>query len=210
MGAPEAPKAQDVDAMVARLVDPDEPAAVLNAGFELFIARMDAYDGTGAQKLARALFDRAPAVWSAFVLEGALRRAAPDDPRAGASIAAFEEADAALQTLIAAPQTTRLDRLALVQRRAILAAGFARPRAERAALGAALAARGVDGAQILGLAALTANEHETAAPLFASLLDRAAPAREPDDPGPPQASERPPWALRGHSLAVLEQLISSD
>ena len=201
-----------IDAMIARLGDPGEPAAVLNDGFNLFIERMDAYDGRGSVRLARALFERSPAVWSAFVLEGALRRSAPADPRAEVSIAAYEEAETALEDLVASPRTSGPDRVALIQRRAILAAGFDRPRAERQALGAALASGGVDGAQILGLAALTTNERETAAALFASLLDRSSPEpadQPPDvDPAPAEARERPPWALRGHSLAVLEQLIS--
>lgn len=195
---------EQIDRLVARLTDPHEPDAVLKEGFELFVARMDAFDGAGALELARALHGRSPAVWSAFVLEGALRRSASADPRAEASVAAYEEGDAALRSLISDPSTSVPDRIASIQRRAILAAGFARPRAERAALGAALAGRGTDGAQILGLAALTAGEHETAAALFASLLD--APAPGPD--GAP--AERPPWALRGHSLAVLEQLISRN
>lgn len=206
-------RAQDgaarADAIVAQLTDdaPDDDAALLGAGFDAFVERMDAFDAERALALARAMFDRSPAVWSAFCLEGALRRGAPADLESEAADAAHAEASAALEALLAT-RLTPADRLAVVQRQALLHAGFDRPVAERRVLGAALGMGGYDGIQIMALKGLSrdsaaegwsAASPETAGALFASLLDRGAP-----DPTSPQAA---PWALRGHGLASLERAL---
>lgn len=210
-GAPVAAQngAAAAEAILARLTDdaPDDDAALLGEGFDAFVERMDAFDADRALALARAMFERSPAVWSAFCLEGALRRGAPADLRSEAARAAHAEAGAALEGLLAAGLAPA-DRRAVVQRQALLHAGFDRPGAERRALGAALGMGGFDGIQIMALKGLSrdpgaegwsAASPETAGALFASLLDRGAP-----DPDSAQAA---PWALRGHGLAALERAL---
>ncbi|MEL6903914.1 MAG: hypothetical protein AAFU73_03240 [Planctomycetota bacterium] len=196
--------------------DPGAPdAALLRSGFDVFVERMDAFDGERAVRLGRALFAAQPAVWSAFCLEGALRRSAPAGPDADASRAAHAAANQALRGLIG-PGTPTVDRVALEQRLALLHAGFRRGDSERAALGAAIGMGGVDATQIVALAALAAGgsaprnagvqapsgpeDPETAAALFASLLDRSRTGAVGSGPVPASA----PWALRGHGLAALE------
>ncbi len=192
-----------------------EYASRYREGFDAFIERMDAFDGPGAVRLARALHRRADGIWSAFCLEGALRRSATEDT----AQAVFAEADAVLVRLLDEGQDgvalERIERVDVLQRRAILAAGFGRRSAERAMLGAALAERGVDGAQITGLAALEAGDMDAAARLFGSLLDSAG----LDVPGPGGAGgavpatnleNAPPWALRGHGLAVWHSLTGTS
>lgn len=213
--------ARDADALIARLTDdvPDRDEDALLAGaFDAFVERMDAFDGDRAVALGRAVFERTPAVWSAFCLEGGLRRSAPADLGSPAARAAHAEANTALEGLLAAGLGAP-DRLAVVQRLALLHAGFQRPAAERRALGAALGAGGFDGLQIMALKGLSRAEGasawscaspETAGALFASLLDRgsgaqAAPAgADPPAGGPPEDA---PWALRGHGLAALERAL---
>ena len=93
------------------------------------------------------------------------------------------------------PSCTTSDRAALLQRSAILEAGFGERAAERAALGGALALHGIDGAQITALQRLDEGESRAAAALFATLLDSTDPARV-----------GAPWALRGHAMAVLDEV----
>ena len=183
--------------------------AILRAGFEAFTDRIAQTDGPRAVELARGLFREDPAIWSAFCLEGALRRAD------GVSDQAFREASAALDAVAAANAADANATLAIVQRRAILCAGFGRPVEERAALGAALARGGIDGAQITGLAKLQAGDHAAAAALFGSLLDRwpgpdgdQEPARDESVTNARVPKNSSPWALRGHALATLELLRS--
>jgi len=211
VGAAGAPQdgASAADEILARLTDeaPDDDAALLGAGFDAFVERMDAFDADRALGLARAMFERSPAVWSAFCLEGALRRGAPADLDGEAARAAHAEAEAALEGLLRSGLAPA-DRLALVQRQALLHAGFDRPIDERRALGAALGMGGFDGIQIMALKGLSrapgpeggsAASPETAGALFASLLDRG----EPD----PASAQAAPWALRGHGLASLERAL---
>lgn len=193
-------QAVDLDELIQRIEDPAANDGVLREGYDEFIARMDAYDAGAATRLARVMHERAGAVWSAFCLEGALRRGAPAGAGRPESVEAFKEADAVLGRLIEAVGISVGERIALVQRRAILCAGFGRRAQERLELGRALGAHGVDGAQILGFAALVSGDDETSAKLFASLLDRAYSEAE----GGPDAA---PWALRGHTLAVYEGLL---
>jgi len=200
-------RAQDVpahdgaraDALAARIealpsASNADDQLLLLEGFGAFIASMDAFDGPRAIRLARGMHAHAGAIWSAFCVEGALRRAAPEDVHHGLSIRAFDEADSVLVELLAGQALSATDALAVTHRRAIIAAGFARHGAERAALGRALSKGGIDGAQISGLAALTRGDDASAARLFGSLLD----ARHSPDVLP--------WPLRGHGIATLELL----
>jgi hypothetical protein len=205
-------------------------AKLLTSGFNAFIERMDAFDGELSVGLATELFREDPAIWSAFCLEGALRRSAP----VGADGQSME-CQAALKALLSLRESYTGEppaQLDLTHRIAILGAGFGDRLLERSALGRALAAGGVDGAQISGLAALQ-QDAAAAQRLFGSLLDRsldrsylAEPGGQHDEsvtptstienspqPYSPEASWRPrltpesaPWALRGHALASLELL----
>ncbi len=211
---------------MSRLASDAEGAGALRPAYDLFIKSMGDYDGDSALRIARAMHQRsfamfdsgeaASTVWSAFCLEGALRRGATDanlDEH-------FKEASRALKALMGHPRTSRADRLALVQRHAIVAAGFGRRGVEAASLGAALAQGGIDGAQITGLARLQSapkngqDDWETAGALFANLLDRARAAGTQDPaqtPGPlPLDPADAPWALRGHGLSVLGSLRASS
>lgn len=200
-GAQDAP-AHDrarADALAVRieavpLASPADEQQLLIDCFAAFIASMDAFDGPRAIRLARGMHAHAGAIWSAFCVEGALRRAAPEDVAHGLSIRAFDEADSVLVELLEGQALSATDALAVTQRRAILAAGFTRHGAERAALGRALSMGGIDGAQISGLAALAGGDHASAARLFGSLLDVG---HSPDEL---------PWPLRGHGIATLELL----
>lgn len=213
--------AQEPSSRVGELAD---RGRLLRAGFNAFIERMEAYDGDMSVSLARELFAEDRAVWSAFCLEGALRRSAAAD--AGPGSAPFDEALSVLEglrTTYAADPVIRVD---LTNRIALLAAGFGARISENAALGRSLAAGGIDGAQIAGLAALS-GEPDVAARLFGSLLDRSslrvisagdgAENRKDDESVSTSSSidnvqppilqpEAAPWALRGHALATLEQL----
>lgn len=169
-------------------------AALLQEAFDLFLVRIEVKDGPGAVGLARAMHGRAPAPWSAFCLEGALRRSSTADPRGESALLAYVEADGVLTALLRSEALGEEEKLAVTQRRAILAAGFDDDAGERASLGRALAQGGIDGAQILGLRALEAGDFRESARLFGLLLDRG------------EAAEDCPWALRGHGLAALESV----
>ncbi len=168
--------------------------ALLQEAFDLFLVCMDAKDGPSAVGLARAMHGRAPAPWSAFCLEGALRRSSTADPRGESALLAYAEADGVLTSLLRSEDLGGPEKLAVTQRRAILAAGFDDEAGERSSLGRALGQGGIDGAQILGLRALEAGEFRESARLFGLLLDRGEPA------------EDCPWALRGHGLAALDSV----
>ena len=205
---------------------------LLRAGFDAFIERMDAFDGETSVAIARELYAEDSAIWSGFCYEGALRRSAAAD--AGPGSAGFRAAQDMLvglrESYTGAPQGL----IDVTHRLAILGAGFNDRSLERRALGRALAAGGVDGAQISGLAVLQA-EPATAMRLFGSLLDRSlvrqsagAAAGSPgasnaqDDESVTSTSpidnvthpilqpEAAPWALRGHALASLELLRGSS
>ncbi|MEM9382095.1 MAG: hypothetical protein AAGB93_19220 [Planctomycetota bacterium] len=172
----------------------DEELRLLTEAYQCFLDRIERCDGPRSVRLARAMHGRAGAVWSAFCLDGSLRRAAPADAASEEARAAYAEADAVLVRLIEDPATSSTDRLAVVQRRAILAAGFDDRGREREMLGRALAAGGIDGKQITGLAALQRGDHGAAVRLFGALLDAD------------HAPEALPWGARGHALAALEVL----
>lgn len=194
------PRVSRADLLEA-LADPARAGVALGPAFEAFLAAMDAFDGPAAVELARAMHSSAleiregtpgyDVLWSVFCLEGALRRSAPE---AGPDRAQhLGEARAVITARLQDPTTTTREREALLQRLAILEAGFGDTAAERAALGGALALHGIDGAQITGLQLLDGGDPRAAATLFAALLDSTDPARV-----------GAPWALRGHALAVLD------
>lgn len=177
---------------------PEDDQRIRVAAFDAFIERMDAFDGDRSIALGRAMHAEAGGIWSVFCLEGALRRSAGADPTTDGAALAFREADGALTAMLDRGGWSRADRLALIHRRAILAAGFDDLPAERFALGAALALGGIDGAQITGLSALARGDRETAARLFGKLIDEGHP---PDSH---------PWSVRGHGLAVLDALRTQE
>lgn len=215
-GGPTASAQAELESLLERLASDAEGPAALRPAYDYFLAAMGQYDGDAALRVARAMHQRSfsmfdsgqvqSTVWSVFCLEGALRRgatAADEDAR-------FLEASEAARAVQRHPRTSKVDRLALIHRHAILAAGFGRKGIEAADLGAALAQGGIDGAQITALARLSKaagndeGDSETAAALFANLLDRASQGDGPLAVGPNEA----PWALRGHGLAVLGALRS--
>lgn len=194
-------RAHSHQALLEALADPAREGAALRPAFEAFVDAMDRFDGPGAVELARAMHNSAlriregapgtDVLWSVFCLEGALRRGAPGS---GAVRAAhLKEARAVIEKQLEDPSSTSSDREALLQRLAILEAGFGERSAERAALGGALALHGIDGAQITALQRLDGGEPRAAAAVFATLLDSTDPARV-----------SAPWALRGHAMAVLD------
>ncbi len=147
-----------------------------------FRAFLDAERRTSADEmlaLAEALVARDRAVWSAFCLEGALRR----------GFGRYAEADAALA---AVPATDPGAALALLERRALVAGGAGDTARETALYGAALARGSSDARQVLGFRALRTGDRAAAAAHFGALIDPALAARD-----------LPPWALRGHGLALL-------
>lgn len=244
-GAAEGPSPADQAAEVLRALraEPSERTgafqdrgALLRAGFDAFIERMDAFDGDASVALATELYAEDPAIWSGFCLEGALRRSA--DAEASGQSAPCRTALEMLRGLRESYTGNPSAQLDVTHRIAILGAGFGDRRLERAALGRALAAGGIDGAQISGLAALRA-DRATALKLFGSQLDRALHRGAPEAPGagelapkeqddesvtpsslidkgaepswlPPIQPEAAPWALRGHALASLELLRGSS
>lgn len=187
--------------LLEALADPAREGAALRPAFEAFVQAMDRFDGPTAVEIARAMHASAlrirernqgqDVLWSVFCLEGALRRSAPEADAARAEH--VREAREVINEQLNHPSSTTADREALLQRLAILEAGFGESSAERAALGGALALHGVDGAQITGLQRLEAGDAQAAAALFAALLDSRDPARF-----------GAPWALRGHAMAVLD------
>ncbi len=195
-----APAASRQDLLEA-LADPARAGAALGPAFEAFLDAMDRFDGPAAVELARAMHASALTIregapgfdvlWSAFCLEGALRRSAPESGPARARH--LEEARAVITARLESAETAPAERAALLQRLAILEAGFGERAAERAALGGALALHGIDGAQITGLQRLDGGDPLAAAALFAALLDSEDVARV-----------SAPWALRGHALAVMD------
>ena len=74
----------------------DDELQLLTEAYQSFLDRIEVCDGPRSVRLARAMHARAGAVWSAFCLDGSLRRASPADPGSEAARAAYAEADAAL------------------------------------------------------------------------------------------------------------------
>ena len=161
----------------------------LDVAFHAFLDAGERFAGDEMLSLAQGLYDRAPAIWSAFCLEGALRR----------GHGRYAEADAVIAERLAidGEQIGEMGRVELLERRAIIAAGRGAWAQERALLGPALVHGGRDARQILGLRALSRGDRPEAARLFGALLTDSA----GDQPVAPK--DRPAWALRGWGLALL-------
>ncbi|MDA1264336.1 MAG: hypothetical protein O2816_04570 [Planctomycetota bacterium] len=177
--------ARRVTALVAAIEEVAGDAAAaqprLVLAFEEFQREHDRFEGARATALARAMHRAAGATWSAYCLEGILRRT-------GDYRGAQEVLVAHLAGLDPGPERTDV-----VQRSAIVAAGAGWLEQERAALGRALVHGGTDAHQMLGRLALAAGRTEEARRLFRVLLEQHA-----GDP-----AQTPPWALRGWGLALL-------
>lgn len=158
----------------------------LEVAYHAFLSAEERRSGDEMLQLAQAMYGRDAALWSAFCLEGALRR----------GFGRYAEADALLADLGASlpdPQGRR----AVLERRALVAAGAGEAQRERALLGAALAQGSDDARQVLGFAALRAGDRAAARAHFGALLEPLG-----HDAGV-AARDLPPWALRGHAVALL-------
>jgi hypothetical protein len=174
-----------IEAMVEASGDPVALHPKLLAAYDAFRAAHDAYRGEAALALAEAMHAHAHATWSAYCLEGILRK-----------LGDYATGDEVLRLQLEAVSDPA-ERLDLLQRRAILAAGAGWPRRERAYLGAALALGGTDSLQMLGRLALASGQ-QTGHQDRARILFRVLLERHRGDP-----AEAPPWALRGWGLALL-------
>lgn len=149
--------------------------------FEVFQLEHDDFQGARSVALAEAMHRHAAATWSAFCLEGALRRTGD-----------YGRADAVLREHLGR-DLGPAERVDVVLRRAIVAAGAGDRAGELAALGRGLVGGGADAYQMLGRLALVEGRAAEARGLFRVLVDRHA-----TDP-----AGAPPWALRGWGLALL-------
>jgi len=178
-------RGQRARAVVAALDEVANDATALHErqarAFEVFQVEHDDYEGARAVAISEAMHRCAGASWSAFCLEGALRRTGD-----------YVRADAVLREHLTR-ELAPAERLDVVLRRAIVYAGAGDRGAERAALGRGLVGGGADAYQMLGRLALAAGERAAARDLFRALVDRHA--------GDPAGA--PPWALRGWGLALL-------
>jgi hypothetical protein len=161
--------------------DPTALRPRLVRAFEVWQREHDDYQGDRALAIAESMHQHAAATWSAFCLEGILRR-----------LGHYQRADGVLVEHLGRelPPAEQTD---VVLRRAIVAAGAGWRPAERAALGRGLAQGGPDAYQMLGRLALAEGARSAARALFRALL-----VRHLDAPG-----SAPPWALRGWGLALL-------
>ena len=101
--------------------------------------------------------------------------------------------DVLAHQLEATPQDAQAERLDIMTRHAIAAAGAGKPLLERGLLGRAARLGGDDALQILGKAALEQGKLERAKSLFRALLIRARVEKR----------EAAPWALRGWGLSLM-------
>lgn len=175
---------------------PEARLARLEVAYRAFLGAEERCAAAELLALAEAMAAADPAPWSVFCLEGALRR----------GFGRYADADAALAALERAT-SDRAVRRAVIERRALVAAGAGWASQEAALLGRALAEGSPDARQILGFAALCAGRAEEASAHFGALLVDAA--REGRAPGAGVAArDLPPWALRGHGLALLPTQVS--
>ncbi len=178
--------------LVGRLVDEaSEPALLqerLQETFVAFVAEHDAFHGEAALLLAEAMYAHGPGTWSAFCLEGILRR-----------LGRYERAEEVLAGHLETV-TVPEQRAQILERRAILAAGAGWRERELDHLGRALALDGLDAQQMLGRLALFEGRKERARVLFRVLVERLRGAREGAGEVTPESI---PWALRGWGLALL-------
>ncbi len=171
------------DGVTPKRLEPAEAVRIQQLGFQAFVEEHDAFRVGPARRLAEALHASAGQTWSAFCLEGIARRS-------GDLQAAQRVIQSQLESSDAAPLTERIE---LLQRLAIVAAGAGDRDLELASLGHALRLGGDDALQILGKTALFGGERLRARRLFGAVLQRAA-VRD---------TETPPWALRGWGLSLL-------
>jgi hypothetical protein len=175
------------DAAVASLA----PGAVrerLEVAFQAFLGAEERHAADELLALAEALYARDPAPWSAFCLEGALRR----------GFGRYADAEAVLAEVAKRVEGDAPAVLAVTERRALVAAGSGESQRERALLGAAVARGSTDARQILGFAALRAGDRAAARAHFGLLVSALGGAD-----ASLAARDLPPWALRGHGVALL-------
>lgn len=167
----------------------------LEVAYRAFLGAEARFAGDEMLGLAEAMHARDRAIWSAFCLEGALRR----------GFGRYGDAEGVLEALqreyeAAGDPAQRGEAVrALVERRALVAAGAGEREHEAALLGRALGAGSADARQILGFAALRAGDVRGALAHFEVLL-AGAPSVEQ---APTPARDLPPWALRGYGVALL-------
>lgn len=154
--------------------------ARLQAGFEAFVTAERTYRLDWGTALATDLHARAGAVWSAFCLEGILRRGGRLEGAARVLVTTGRQAD-------------RVPRAEVAGRRAIVSRGAGALEEAAGHLGAVIACGGADGPQMLGIQALLEGRSTVAARHFGALLA--------DAPGP--TASTPPWAQRGFGVALL-------
>ncbi len=159
----------------------DSENRLLTEAFGVFTAEHDAYEGEAALAVARAMHRHASATWSAFCLEGILRR-----------LGHYEAArDVLADHLVSV--SAPAERAAVVDRQAIVAAGAGWRSSESSHLGRGLVLGGTDAYQMLARRCLAEGKRADARTLFRVLVERSI-----HDP-----AQGPPWALRGWGLALL-------
>lgn len=173
----------EADGVTPKRLEPAEANRLQTLGFQAFVEEHDAFRAGPARRLAEALHASAGQPWSVYCLEGIARRSGD-----------LQAAQAVVQQQL---QTTAADavaeRIELLQRLAIVAAGAGDRDLELGSLGRALRLGGDDALQILGKTALFAGERKRARRLFGALLQRSA----------ARGTQTPPWALRGWGLSLL-------
>lgn len=159
----------------------------LQVGFQIFLGAEARRAGVEWLAIAEALFTADRALWSAFCLEGALRK----------GFGRYDDAERLLAELQAEHRGPegRAERLELIGRRALVAAGAGQAAQERALLGQALGLGSQDARQILGFAALRAGDLVAARAHFGALFERGTTTTADRD--------LPAWALRGFGVALL-------
>lgn len=162
-------------------IDPRGRQQRMVRAFDVFQEDHDAFRAEEALSIARAMHADAQATWSAYCLEGILRRSGDY----GGAARVLEEHAARLTP---GPEATDV-----MGRRAIVAAGAGDFEEERRHLGDALLAGSDDALQMLGRLTLVQGDTEGARRLFRAVLDRS-------DNGEAHGA---PWALRGWGLALL-------
>lgn len=163
--------------------DPATLQPRLQAAYDAFRQDERAYRADAALILAEAMHSADNRAWSAFSLSNICRRLGDYDRADRVLAARYEIA------------TDPVERLNLLQGRAIVAGAAGWLGRERDLLGMALARGGEDAYQILGRQALAAGNTGLALTLFRVLLEHHS--------GPERLADAPPWALRGWGLALL-------
>ncbi|MFT5051470.1 MAG: tetratricopeptide (TPR) repeat protein [Chlamydiales bacterium] len=180
--------AANVGQLVERLgsVSEQELGPLLGEAYDAFRTEAGALRLPQAEALAVAMHERAQAAWSALTLALLSTR--------------MGEYDRAEQVLRDQYERTEPgpQRVELLERRAIAAAGAGRRERSLDLLGRALIMGGRDAQQMLGREALARADYARAEQLFGALLPPITVGKQPYDAG-----EVPAWALRGWGLALL-------